>query len=476
MRFFALFLILFTTVGITGQSRRVAPAGAPTQAETPTVRAEAELTVKQMFDEANGYSKAKFTEYAEKKVPYTDSLLARTKLEQRQLAAKYATSAMLRKDLSGEDLYYLGMLHWIAENLDGTAESLRKFIGLENSPADRRQTARSIVVVVLAKQKKLDDAERMLAEYLKAEPTKLTERSRMEGELAKAYQAQKDYVRMAPHAEEAYKAAKELLKDATSRARGLDEILDAGMLVYEAYRDSDDRKKAEGSLDDMRVAAASVQSPSFYYYAVDQKIKYFVETDRKPQAMEFYLTSLAGAEKDFGIKAQQSEVITRLKKREKHYKLLGLPAPELPVADQWFPGERKTLADLKGKVVLLDFWATWCEPCFDAFPSLIEWYQDFGREGFEILGITRYYGFVGGMPADNSSEIEYFKRFRQKERLPYDFVVGKDQSIQMFYGATALPTAVLIDRRGVIRYIESGTSPTRLEQMREMIVKLLAEK
>ena len=57
-----------------------------------------------------------------------------------------------------------------------------------------------------------------------------------------------------------------------------------------------------------------------------------------------------------------------------------------------------------------------------------------------------------------------------------DFVVGRDQSIQILYGATALPTAVLIDRKGVIRYIESGTSSTRLVQMREMIVKLLAEK
>ncbi len=125
---------------------------------------------------------------------------------------------------------------------------------------------------------------------------------------------------------------------------------------------------------------------------------------------------------------------------------------------------------------MLDFWATWCGPCFEAFPSLREWHQDMSRDGLEILGVTRYYGTVGGLPADIPAEIDYLKKFRTKEALPYDFVVGKDQSTQMLFAAGSLPTAVLIDRKGVIRYIESGTSSTRLQQMREMMIKLLAEK
>jgi len=476
MRLLALFLILIVSAAAFGQSGRTTPVAAPSQSGTPSPAADTAPTVKQMFGEANDYIRTKASEYDAKKVPFSDRLFAQTKLEQRSLAAKYATVAGTRKDLAGDDFYYLGMLHWIAENLEGASDALRTFVAIDSADAAHRQTARSILAVISAKQKKLDDAEKLLADYLKAEPTKLTERARMEGELAKAYQTQRDFVRMAPHAVADYDASKSLLKDPSSRVRGLDEILDAGMLVFEAWRDSGDQKKADASLDEMAGIAASVSSATFYYYAIDQKIKYMIETGRKPQALAFYAAMIANGGKALSDKDAQTEVTIRLRKREKHYKLLDETAPELPSVDQWFPGERKTLADLKGKVVLLDFWAVWCGPCFDAFPSLIEWQQEFGPEGLEILGVTRYYGAENGLPSDNPSELIYMKSFRERHGLPYDFVVAKDQSMQLLYGATALPTAVLIDRKGVIRYIEPGTSSTRLEQMREIIVKLLAEK
>ena len=84
MRFFALTLFLISAFPVFAQSGRIASATAPVQSNTPSNGQSAELTVKQMFDEANGYVWAKFAEFNAKKVPYNDDLLERTKLEQRR--------------------------------------------------------------------------------------------------------------------------------------------------------------------------------------------------------------------------------------------------------------------------------------------------------------------------------------------------------------------------------------------------------
>src|SRR5688572_2550260 len=471
MKFIAALLVLTGAFFSHGQSRRVVPQNMA----KPGV-ATIDLTVKQMFDEANVYNRTKFAEYEKNKIPYSEILRLQTEREKKQLAAKYAAMASGRSGLAGEDHYYLGLLYWIAENFDGTTENLLKFTSLETGSPERAQTARSIIAVVYAKQKKLTEAEKVLSDYLARQPQKLTERTRIEGELAKAYQAEKNFAKMAPHAEEAYRAAKLLAEDPSSRTRGLDELLDSGMLVFEAYRDQSKLTEADAALSDMQSLAAKVGSPTFFYYATDKLITYMIETGRKSLAMETYLTSLIKAGRDLPLKGQQTEAVERLKKREKHYKILYEPAPELLSVDAWFPGERQSLLSLRGKVVLLDFWATWCTPCFEAFPALAEWHQDLGPDGLVVLGLTRYYGQAEGFRVDNPNEIDFLKRFKAKQKLPYDFVVTSDQQSQIAYGATALPTTVLIDRKGKIRYIEAGTSSSRIEDLRRMILKLLAEK
>ncbi len=138
--------------------------------------------------------------------------------------------------------------------------------------------------------------------------------------------------------------------------------------------------------------------------------------------------------------------------------------PEAPawVADD-LAGVSQSLADLRGKVVLIDFWATWCAPCRQEIPDYIAWQTRYASEGLVIVGMS-----LDTLPA------EAVRAFVRKAGINYPVVLA-DADLAEAYAVEVLPTTVLIDREGRIRHRKVGAM-TDPEAYAAKVRALLAER
>ena len=102
-------------------------------------------------------------------------------------------------------------------------------------------------------------------------------------------------------------------------------------------------------------------------------------------------------------------------------------------------GQEITLSKLKGKVILLDFWATWCGPCRESIPHLIHLYKTYQKNGLEVIGMNLDRG-----------DIETVRRFAKAMNISYP-IVSTPEEVSRNFGITGLPTAVFIDKEGKVR-------------------------
>jgi thiol-disulfide isomerase/thioredoxin len=133
-------------------------------------------------------------------------------------------------------------------------------------------------------------------------------------------------------------------------------------------------------------------------------------------------------------------------------------------------GKKVALRDFKGKVVLLDFWGTWCGPCREAIPHLIELYKKRHASGLEIVGLS-----YERDATDESQATEMVKKFVETNNVPYPCLLGDEATIKQVPGFRGFPTTVIVDRAGKPRLLITENTAQSAELIVDAVRVLLAE-
>lgn len=137
----------------------------------------------------------------------------------------------------------------------------------------------------------------------------------------------------------------------------------------------------------------------------------------------------------------------------------GKPAPDFELLD--LNGKTVKLSELRGKAVLLNFWATWCSPCKTEMPWFVDLQQRYGSEGLQVVGVAM----------DDAGKDEIAK-FAKEMNVNYTILLGKNAVAEAYGGVEFLPTTFYIDRQGKVQERVFGIAGRR--EIEENVKKILA--
>ena len=126
------------------------------------------------------------------------------------------------------------------------------------------------------------------------------------------------------------------------------------------------------------------------------------------------------------------------------------------------PEDPLGLAALKGKVVYVDFWASWCEPCRQSFPWMNDLQRELGKDGFVVIAVN--------VDHERSDADEFLHRFAPDFRISYD----PEGAVAERFHVKGMPTSFLIDRAGIVKTSHAGFRPRDRAPLEQQIRSLLA--
>jgi thiol-disulfide isomerase/thioredoxin len=254
--------------------------------------------------------------------------------------------------------------------------------------------------------------------------------------------------------------------------------------------DLEKRLDAEGGADD--IAAVTKYGKKVVIEVMKLANDNPAKADELLKAARERLAKVEGNTKEDPVKRQVTVALRQFTSAERQMEgsrklaeLVGkTAAPLAEHIDAWVNGEAMKDDDLKGKVVLLDFWAVWCGPCIATFPHLKEWNEKYKDKGLVIVGLTNYYNFKWNDDTNKAArsqekvtpdeENEMLRKFAEHHSLHHRFAVQKkDSSLSEYYAVSGIPHVVLIDQEGKVRIVKVGSGPANAKAIGDMIEKLL---
>ena len=444
----------------------------------------------------------------EEKDPFSEvrSLLSGGKLDE----AVKALDAALEKDPDSARLQSLRLLAYSylmrADRVDDARAQLEAHADYQFTAGSSAGFARALGLLasLAAREGDGEQALKVIDEYQKRAEGLEDEAKKQSILYAVATQRALQLAKM-QRADEARAIVQELLKEAREASEKEPDRVDLLLNVTAALRT---RMNVEDLLDNGRVEEARRELLGFLASQVEDHADagdlvqiFFSEhlnlaarlARTEPDQAEALLAPLdkylegKGAEDDPATERQKKQIESvrdRIETARKMLALIGTPAVFPEDVDAWVNGEGYTPEDLKGKVVLLDFFAVWCGPCISTFPHLRQWHDEFADQGLVILGVTRYYQFgwdeVAARPKreaelEPEKEREATEQFLKHYELKHPIAYMTHSDLQKHYYVSGIPHVVLIDRQGKIRLFRIGSGEKNVADIEAAIKECLAE-
>ncbi|HEU4835734.1 MAG TPA: redoxin domain-containing protein [Pyrinomonadaceae bacterium] len=219
-------------------------------------------------------------------------------------------------------------------------------------------------------------------------------------------------------------------------------------LALQAQADKKDQKKLQGAETVFRQALAIDNARPIIHYNLGVVLMQLNRDEEGAVELKQYIqTQPKGSYAEMARK-----LVENPRRARENY------APDFSFTS--LQGEYVSLDDLKGKVVVLDFWGTWCPPCVESVPELRNLYKRYSKEGsFVLIGIS----------SDRDDEV--WKDFTDKNRMIWPQYRDGNRKIQNAFNIRAYPTYIVIDHEGIVRYQSSGFGYGRSADLESAIKK-----